>query len=365
MGLAGALAVAAVAVLWPVGTVGAAPSAGVVVYAGPNLLKPPAGVNRNTDALFFYPKVVTVHAGDTVTWQLRGFHTITFTGPKRDYPFIVPQGGKQPVQKDASGDPFWWGGKTPVLGVSPLSILQQGGAAISSPKQVRSSGLLRVLQSTAKQPPAPYQLTFTTPGVYRYECAVHTSMRGVVRVLPSTAQVPSADAQEQEGALELQRTIADARRLNHAKPSVKLRVLVGVGHRATGAEVAAFFPSRLVVNVGDTVTFRNDDETDIHTVTVGPAKYTGAIEKTFIAPHGKQLLLNPLGVFSSEPPGGGTVQYDGANHGNGYVNAGMLAPKGAPASAGPQTYKVTFTKPGTYHYECVIHQNMDGTIVVR
>jgi plastocyanin len=25
---------------------------------------------------------------------------------------------------------------------------------------------------------------------------------------------------------------------------------------------------------------------------------------------------------------------------------------------------VTFTKPGTYHFECVIHANMDGTVIV-
>ena len=122
---------------------------------------------------------------------------------------------------------------------------------------------------------------------------------------------------------------------------------------------------KLVVKAGDTVTFRNGDETDIHTVTFGPAPLRLHIEKDFVAPHGKQLLLSPLGAFPSEPPGSGTVQYDGANHGHGYINSGVLNPRGAPASAGPQTYRVTFTKPGTYHYECVVHQNMDGTIVVH
>jgi plastocyanin len=39
-------------------------------------------------------------------------------------------------------------------------------------------------------------------------------------------------------------------------------------------------------------------------------------------------------------------------------------PGGAPAAEGPQTFKVKFTTPGTYNYECVIHANMDGTIVV-
>ena len=343
-----------------------APEPGVTVYAGPNLQgPPPPGVSKNADALFFYPKVVTVHVGDTVTWQFRGFHTVTFAGPLHSYPFIVPTGAKQPAANDAAGEPFWWVGNAPVLGLSPMSLLPQGGGTISSASQVRNSGLMRVLTSTPKKPPAPYTLTFTKAGTYRYECAVHSAMRGVVRVLPPSATVPSPGAQENQGKVELAHTIVDVRRLGHGKPATKLRILVGQGNAATGAEIAAFFPTKLVVSVGDTVTFRNDDQTEIHTVTFGPPKYTGKIESGFIAPQGKQLIVNPLGAFASEPPGSRLLQYDGTNHGNGYVNTGLLEPRGAPAKAGPQSFKVTFTKPGTYHFECVIHENMDGTIVVR
>jgi plastocyanin len=142
-------------------------------------------------------------------------------------------------------------------------------------------------------------------------------------------------------------------------------VLVGAGRNGTGAEIASMFPANLAVNVGDTVTFRNNDETDVHTVTFGPATLRSHIETTFVAPQGKRILLNPLGGFASEPPGSTAVPYDGTNHGNGYLNSGLLFPKGAPAQAGPKTYQVTFATPGTYHYECVIHPNMDGTIVVR
>ena len=354
------------AALLPSAAFAAGHAGGVTVFAGPNIQgPPPPGVSRQADALFFYPKVVTVHVGDTVTWQFRGFHSATFPGPKRPYPFVVPLGGKQPPFKDGGGQPLWWGGAAPVLGVSPLSILPQGGGTISSPSQVRSSGLMRIFASTPKTPPAPYLLTFTQPGTYQYECAVHPGMRGVVRVLPASASAPSAAAEEQLGKNQLQRTLVDVKQLNTAKPASKLTVLVGVGHNATGAEIASFFPNKLVVKAGDTVTFRNGDETDIHTVTFGPAPLRLHIEKDFVAPHGKQLLLSPLGAFPSEPPGSGTVQYDGANHGHGYINSGVLNPRGAPASAGPQTYLVTFTKPGIYHYECVVHHNMDGTIVVH
>lgn len=344
---------------------GGLPSGGVVVYAGPSQLAPAPATPKQTDGLFFYPKVATVHVGDAVTFQFRGFHSVTFPGTRRPYPFIVPVGGKQPATQDAAGQPFWWSGAAPILGISPLSILQQGGATIASPGQLASSGLQRIFVSTPKAPPAPYVLRFTRAGTYHYECAVHPGMRGVVRVLPATASVPSPEAQAHQGALELEHTLVDARRLSHSRPAAKLTVLVGVGHASTGAEISAFFPGRLAIAVGDTVTFRNGDQTDIHTVTFGPEKLRSHIEQTFVAPQGHQVLLNPWGGFASEPPGSPTVQYDGTNHGDGYLNAGTLSPRGAPASAGPQTFRVTFTKAGTYHYECVIHAHMDGTIVVR
>jgi plastocyanin len=339
---------------------------GVTVVAGPSFSgPPPKGLTQQSDALSFFPKVATVHVGETVTWQFHGFHTATFPGPKRPYPFIVPLGGTEPATNDAAGDPFWWAGTGPLLGISPLSLLPEGPSTISSPAQVRSSGLIRVVTATRKRPPAPYTLTFTRPGTYHYECVVHSGMRGIVRVLPASSSVPSPAAEQQQGAVEIKHTVADLLRLNHTKPSRPLTVLVGAGHNATGAEIATMFPSKLAVNVGDTVTFRNNDETDVHTVTFGPEKLRARIETTFISPQGKRILLNPLGAFASESPGSDPVTYDGSNHGNGYVNSGLLFPKGAPAQAGPQVYKVTFALPGTYHYECVIHSHMDGTIVVH
>jgi plastocyanin len=340
--------------------------AGVTVIAGPSLSgPPPKAVSKQADALFFFPKVATVHVGETVTWQFHGFHTATFAGPKRPYPFIVPLGGTEPPMNDAAGNAFWWSSSAPLLGISPLSILPQGSNTISSPAQVRSSGLVRVLTATPKRPPAPYTLTFTRAGIYHYACAVHSGMRGVVRVLPTASSAPSPSAQQQQGNVEMQHTIADWLKLNRTKPSTALTVLVGAGRNGTGAEISSMFPAKLAVNVGDTVTFRNNDETDVHTVTFGPAKLRSHIETTFVAPQGKRILLNPLGGFASEPPGSAAVSYDGTNHGNGYLNSGLLFPKGAPAQAGPKTYQVTFAVSGTYHYECVIHPSMDGTIVVR
>ena len=57
---------------------GAATSTIVPVTAGPLHLR--TNVNPHGDALAFFPRVVTVHAGDTVRWDINGFHTVTFPG---------------------------------------------------------------------------------------------------------------------------------------------------------------------------------------------------------------------------------------------------------------------------------------------
>ena len=356
--LAVTLAIAAIVVAGP--ATAARQAGGVTVFAGPPLRKP---VVAHGDALAFFPRAVTIHAGDTVTWQLFGFHTVTFPGAHRPYPFIAPS-GHQPAAQDSTGSPFWWAGKLPQLTVSPLALVPQGGATISSPGQVRSSGLVRILTAKPGTPPAPFSLTFTKPGVYHYQCAVHPGMHGVVVVLPATRAAPSAASEAAAAKQAVARAIADQRRLVSTKPTAPQRVLVGAGDNSTGAELTSFFPARLSINVGDTVTFVNHDQTDIHTVTFGPEAFRASIEKAFAAPKGRQVLLNPLGALPSEPPGA-PVQYDGTSHGNGYLNSGILQPQGSPASLGPKAFSVTFTKPGVYHYECVVHANMDGTIVVR
>jgi plastocyanin len=87
-----------------------------------------------------------------------------------------------------------------------------------------------------------------------------------------------------------------------------------------------FNPSTTTVQVGTTVTWRND-EPITHTVTSG--RYEG-VDKT-------------TGLRSSQDP-------------DGTFNA-KLTGKG-------KTFSFTFTKPGSYTYYCDIHQGMNATIVV-
>jgi plastocyanin len=358
----GVLLAVGIAAAFLVPTAMAAGGAGqtLVVSAGPPLKAPPPGISPHSDVLAFFPARLTVHVGDTVKWNLAGFHTVTFPGRKVPFPFIRPF-GKQPVINDAAGNPFFWSGVAPQLAIGPLAIAPLGPATIANPSQTRSSGLLRIFQATQKHPPAPYSLTFTQPGTYKFLCAVHAWMRGTVRVVGTGAPADTQATVSAKQKAQIAASVATLKALDTQKPSSNKVVWVGTGVRR-GPSITSFYPQVLTINPGDMVSFVQHDQTDIHTVTFGPEAYTKQIEDTFVQP-GRVPLLNPLGALPSDPPGAPLI-YDGSNHGNGFAGAGILTEAGTNTPGGTHVWNVKFTKPGTYRYECVIHQGMDGTIKV-
>ena len=105
--------------------------------------------------------------------------------------------------------------------------------------------------------------------------------------------------------------------------------------------------------------------TDVHTAAFGtddpgaqppnPAGYLTTLASTFqgIGP------FDPRAVWASNPPTA-TATLSPKSHGNGFWNTGVMdTAKGGPL---PASGKVTFSTPGTYHYYCMIHPYMHGTI---
>ena len=183
-----------------------------------------------------------------------------------------------------------------------------------------------------------------------------------VTVLPASAKLTTQAAVTRQAKSQMSRVVSELKRLNTTAPTSPHQILVGAGTSGS-AEIAAFFPKRLNINVGDTVTFVDNDPTDVHTVTFGSEEYTSAIENSVFEYAGHSLVFNPLSALPSEPPESPSpVPYDGTNHGDGYINSGLLYPPQTPEQL--HEFAVTFTKPGTYRLECVIHSNMDATIVV-
>jgi plastocyanin len=131
------------------------------------------------------------------------------------------------------------------------------------------------------------------------------------------------------------------------------------GNDKKGVATIAFFPAKKTVNVGDSVTFAMSKQSiELHNVHFGPREYVDPFAQRFFGPN-----FEPFVVYRSEAPGT-AISFDGANHGNGYVNTGLLDANDA--TPFPTSEKVTFTKPGTYAYYCAVHGNdMAGEITVQ
>jgi plastocyanin len=352
--LAGALAALAPA---------AAAAAPPTVSAGPPIDRPPRGVSPQADLNAFFPSTVSIHAGQRVRFVFNGFHDVTFFGRLGAPPLAAPTGRIEAAATDAAGAPFWWSGRAPVLGVNRLVLLPRGGNTVLPGRRV-GSGLQRLLAGTAEPP--PFVVSFPRIGDYVFACSVHPGMRGVVHVLPERAAVSSSSDVGEIGGAQLRGAVASLRILPRVRPTAPRVVAVGVA--AGGAELLAMSPRRLTVRAGRTVTFRNLTPYDLHTVTFGPASLRERVAGDFLGPRAGSPVpvFDPLGIRPSERPGTRQpIAYSGRNHGDGYLNSGILFPAGTPARVGPTTFRVRFTRPGSYDYDCVIHPRMEGTIVVR
>jgi plastocyanin len=126
-------------------------------------------------------------------------------------------------------------------------------------------------------------------------------------------------------------------------------------------DTQAFFPKEITINAGDAIYFEFPTPPGFHTVTFLsgqevpplflPDEAPGTPAATPLGP--PKLVLNPAVGFAS---GGDT--YDGT----GVVNSGLDALR--PPDAAP--FVLTFTKAGTYEYQCIPHGAvMKATVVVQ
>lgn len=326
-------------------------------FVGPVSAGPPKPTHVNhLDLNGFFPSVTRIHVGDSVSWAINGFHTVSFLAKgQTPPPLIIPASGNPISGKlDASGASFWFNGQ-PNQVINPMTASPSGG------KTYKGSGFLNSGLPSPSGPPAPFVVKFTKAGTYAFNCLVHPGMKGVVQVLPKSKKVPTA-AQDRATANAQEATaIVQAHKLGKVKPGA---ATVLAGNDGSGPVAwLRFFPGNLKVKAGTTVDFQIASKREVHTITFGPAAYTAAIEKTFTTPQPNPagpptLLVNPLAAYPSDPPP--LPPYTGTNHGNGFEGAGVLS-LGGPL---PSSAKITFTKPGVYSFECVIHENMDGKITV-
>lgn len=267
-------------------------------------------------ALQFYPATITIDEGDSITWRYPAGepHTVTFLGPQSAPP--------------PPNDP---------------SVPAPAGGSTYDGSTYTSSGFMLLGQS--------YTLTFPKAGTYTYYCLIHGEMVGKVVVQPKGTAYPAV-----LGSILEQIPTSVSADLKSANDVVaQFPYTIGGPHLAVGmspglggptlsnASVVRFLDgdklsdTTVTVAAGTTVTWTNLDSNLPHTVTFPVA--------------GQQLPQ--MAPFS--PPSGGNT-YDGST----LVNSGPLF--------GGQSFSLTLTKPGTYTYSCLFHddtEGMVGTIVVQ
>jgi plastocyanin len=365
-------------------SVGVAPQGAAAAPTGPKLQVEVGGFipGKLIDLQGMYPKTTVVNAGDSVSFDFRGFHNVAFRADGEPVPFLIPTTNPPtPVGTvlDAAGDPFWFSKVAPTLGFNPLVAGPSPDAVVDGLHDV-NSGLPLGPPPPAPQPP-PFTASFPTPGTFNYFCEIHPFMNGSVVVKPTGVSTPSGTEQMARG---VEQTNRDADRALDAEAELNAgdhvhahvaaitpdngddhhrgtTVLVGWGTRRFS--LLEFFPFETTVHVGETVNFQWEGFNEPHTVTFGPEALRMHLEENLFGPDG----ADPQGLFPSEPPSNPPtkpqrIEVSPTTHGDGFANSGALFDP--PAGPAPHSFKVRFTKRGKYDYECIIHAGMDGVINV-
>jgi len=355
----------------------------------------------NESFIAYFPNVVRVHPGDSVTFDQVGVgepHTATLgtlvdapvaafekLSPKQlqgqppkallqldaKLPNLLPQGPGDAIQSAAN--PCYVDSGEPGKAACP----KKAQPDFTGKQSYYNSGWLDKNQKWTV-----HLSTAIAPGTYRFMCLLHREgMTGKIVVVPSGTAVPSPSAQAAVGAKQLAATeaklqpaVAALRKGQAPIPNVKIPgtnpVLAGSGSPSVQeAEIDEFGPQTVHIPVGGSVTWYLLGP---HTITFNSNKSNNDIRK--VAPDGTVHFNAAAGAPAGgpgetpakKPKGKAPINFvlvaSSSWNGTGFHSSGVFANSNPPALV--EGYKLTFTRKGTYKYICTIHDDMKGTVVV-
>jgi plastocyanin len=318
--------------------------------------KPPAGTPKGATLNQFFPGRLQVNAGDKVTFKSFGFHTVTYLGGKtQGPPGFVPDPQKALYEgiTDADGAEFYFNGMMKF--VYNVAVFAPFGPKTVSGRVPTSAG---AVFSPNDKRPGTATYAFPKVGQYAIFCQLHPGMKMVVDVKAKGAQVQTPEDVKGVQKVETDAAWAKAKTLANTKVPANT-VYMGLGRNTT---ILDFKPDVLRVKAGTTVNFVNHAPSEVHDVAFGPVKYMEAFQKKndlFPMGPGKPNQTSPPFIYGTDP---GPYTYDGTNHGNGFFVTPL---RDGVAGGLPNTSRITFTKPGKYHFICFLHgPDMAADIVV-
>lgn len=269
----------------------------------------------------YTPDTLNVFVGDKVTFVNADSiepHTVTF-GPLGMLTNIANQLINPEPNKNGP----------PTLALSPKAVEPTARDTYDGSGYVNSGILSSQYKGVTRN---SWSVTFTKPGIYQYYCLVHFPfMVGTIIVNP--------------------------------RPSASGTYNVQMGYSGNGAEdytteADTFFPEDLTVHAGNTVIWQGGG----HTVTFGTQAQVAKLQTQFVLRSGTagsyKYQVNPQIAFPSANCGTSSA----CDYTGGFLNSGIIGGLGGGSSGG--SFAVTFTKPGTYYYGCLVHKGMDGQITV-
>jgi plastocyanin len=198
------------------------------------------------------------------------------------------------------------------------------------------------------------------PGVYRFICLTHKPiMAGAIRVVDAGTPLPSAAAIRREGDAERARLQARLDAAVAAERRATSSPLSGVvpGPSLPDAIANDFFPERLTVRTGQSVTWTVEGP---HTISFNaPKDATPAFRRNRDGT--VRYNARTITPVHSPPWKPGARELDaGSFDGTEYLNSGVIE------SFEPYTtFKVRFTRRGSYEFVCLLHEDMEGRVTVR
>ena len=349
----------------------------------------------------FFPRALAAHPGDTIVFKQSWSgdpHTVTL-GRLVDHavlplaPYLKGLKPLPPDPKKLAGGfdalPSFFDPDVNQLAAQPCYLahgpLPEGSGPCPKPERTESdfhgtetffnSGFipfqgLRGNRFTLKLAPD------IKPGEYAFNCLVHgPQMSGVIDVFAASKHIGgqaqiNADAQRQIRRFDSELSHLHAATTNAPKPDGADIVAGASANQRSldGYDDREFFPETFHARVGQRVTWFISTE-PAHTVSFDVPRYLPVI----ITARNGDVQGNPE---TTEPRNGPGYPTSGVANDNGdpatrpppsvdvgnYDGAKFLS-SGA-SFEGPMLYSIAFSRPGTYHYACLLHPRMVGEIVV-